>query len=508
MMRRKKSLNNVTFVGELYKQRMITDKIMHICVQNLLQAPPEEDTLEALCKLLSTVGEMLDTPDAKAHIEAYFRRIRDLSRDKENTSSRIRFLLADLIEMRGHGWRARRKKEGPKKIEDVHREAQMEAQRKAAGNMRGGMRGGPSRGFDSGPGDFRRGNSGGFMGNPNNGPIGGGFRRDEPPNRRPLSQGAAGAGGVLGPRGGMMSGQGARGGAGGGPPGPPGLRPMGNAPGGMRGPPGPPGPPGRPGPPGPPRPPGPPGRGILPNAPGRGPPPSQEAPKAPPKPEAPAGHSEEHIEKKTKALIAEYYGLREAGLKEAILCVAELKAPAQHGLVIAKMAEATYSQKGDLKGYFALMGDLILQLLKEGEGEGADGKKAPPVFTPAHVCAGANAIIEGLDEAAMDLPRAPEFIGGLLARFVLEGVLALGDVGKAVADANEGDLVKFGPGLALVCHLLRWVADTEGAGEAKAKELLAQSGLKLETLLGEDDAEAGLAAFLAKHKLEAMAGDE
>ena len=188
--------------------------------------------------------------------------------------------------------------------------------------------------------------------------------------------------------------------------------------------------------------------------------------------------------------------------------MAELKAPAQHGLVIAKMAEATYSQKGDLKGYFALMGDLILQLLKEGEGEGADGKKAPPVFTPAHVCAGANAIIEGLDEAAMDLPRAPEFIGGLLARFVLEGVLALGDVGKAVADANEGDLVKFGPGLALVCHLLRWVADTEGAGEAKAKELLAQSGLKLETLLGEDDAEAGLAAFLAKHKLEAMAGDE
>ena len=99
-------------------------------------------------------------------------------------------------------------------------------------------------------------------------------------------------------------------------------------------------------------------------------------------------------------------------------------------------------------------------------------------------------------------------MSGRLDGALAEGVLALGDVGKAVADANEGDLVKFGPGLALVCHLLRWVADTEGAGEAKAKELLAQSGLKLETLLGEDDAEAGLAAFLAKHKLEAMAGDE
>lgn len=42
----------------------------------------------------------------------------------------------DLIDMRRSGWQARRKQEGPKKIEDIHRDAAMERSRCASRDER------------------------------------------------------------------------------------------------------------------------------------------------------------------------------------------------------------------------------------------------------------------------------------------------------------------------------------------------------------------------------------
>lgn len=53
---------------------------------------------------------------AKAFMDAYFERIRRLTAN-ERLDSRLRFMLLDVVEQRGRGWEARRKKEGPKKIE-------------------------------------------------------------------------------------------------------------------------------------------------------------------------------------------------------------------------------------------------------------------------------------------------------------------------------------------------------------------------------------------------------
>ena len=44
------------FIGELYKQGMLTTKIMHRCMTELL-IQSDEDSLECLCKLLTTVGK-------------------------------------------------------------------------------------------------------------------------------------------------------------------------------------------------------------------------------------------------------------------------------------------------------------------------------------------------------------------------------------------------------------------------------------------------------------------
>jgi hypothetical protein len=57
----------------------------------------------------------------------------------------LMIIQQDVLEMRQKGWRARRVQEGPKKIEDVHREAARELEAQAQRDMderRGGRRGG------------------------------------------------------------------------------------------------------------------------------------------------------------------------------------------------------------------------------------------------------------------------------------------------------------------------------------------------------------------------------
>ncbi|RCV34773.1 hypothetical protein SETIT_7G185500v2 [Setaria italica] len=117
-------LGNIRLIGELYKKKMLTERIMHECINKLLgeyQNPDEED-LEALCKLMSTIGEMIDHLRAKVHMDFYFDLIQKLS-ENSKLSSRIRFMLEDVIDLRKNKWRQRRKVEGPKKIDEVRRDA-------------------------------------------------------------------------------------------------------------------------------------------------------------------------------------------------------------------------------------------------------------------------------------------------------------------------------------------------------------------------------------------------
>lgn len=52
------------FIGELFKLKMLTENIMHECVLKLLKSHDEE-SLECLCRLLTTIGKELDTDKAK-----------------------------------------------------------------------------------------------------------------------------------------------------------------------------------------------------------------------------------------------------------------------------------------------------------------------------------------------------------------------------------------------------------------------------------------------------------
>ncbi|KAE9387523.1 ARM repeat-containing protein [Gymnopus androsaceus JB14] len=64
---------------------------------------PQEEDIEALCMLLTTVGAILDTAKGRAHMDVYFGRRKELMQS-QNEGSRLRFMLQDVIELRGRAY--------------------------------------------------------------------------------------------------------------------------------------------------------------------------------------------------------------------------------------------------------------------------------------------------------------------------------------------------------------------------------------------------------------------
>ena len=123
---KRRSLGNIRFIGELFKLTMLTENIMHECLSKLLKGYEDEDNIECLCKLLTTIGKDIDSPKSKfqSRVEAYFGEMRRLV-DEKKTTTRIRFMMMDVIDLRKGGWMPKRN-EGPKTIEQIHKEAEKE----------------------------------------------------------------------------------------------------------------------------------------------------------------------------------------------------------------------------------------------------------------------------------------------------------------------------------------------------------------------------------------------
>uniref|UniRef100_A0A3Q2QNT0 Eukaryotic translation initiation factor 4 gamma 3 n=1 Tax=Fundulus heteroclitus TaxID=8078 RepID=A0A3Q2QNT0_FUNHE len=123
---RRRSIGNIKFIGELFKLKMLTEAIMHDCVVKLLKNHDQE-SLECLCRLLTTIGKDLDFEKAKPRMDQYFNQMEKIVKERK-TSSRIRFMLQDVIDLRLHNWVSRRADQGPKTIEQIHKEAKIEEQ--------------------------------------------------------------------------------------------------------------------------------------------------------------------------------------------------------------------------------------------------------------------------------------------------------------------------------------------------------------------------------------------
>ncbi|XP_039986566.1 eukaryotic translation initiation factor 4 gamma 1-like [Xiphias gladius] len=158
---RRRSLGNIKFIGELFKLKMLTEVIMHDCIVKLLKNHDEE-SLECLCRLLSTIGKDLDFEKAKPRMDQYFNQMEKIIKERK-TTSRIRFMLQDVLDLRRNNWVPRRGDQGPKTIDQIHKEAELEEHReqmkvqqaliskKELGGGPGGRMGGGGPGGRGGP---------------------------------------------------------------------------------------------------------------------------------------------------------------------------------------------------------------------------------------------------------------------------------------------------------------------------------------------------------------------
>ena len=119
---KKRITGHMRFIGELYMKDLITANIMKKhCLEVLLKSTVEEE-LVCLCKLFQTVGAKiekyhLDKSRQKKYKDAnmqdvvpgYFETIASIG--ETHPSSRVRFMMKDLVDMRLNDWTARREEE-------------------------------------------------------------------------------------------------------------------------------------------------------------------------------------------------------------------------------------------------------------------------------------------------------------------------------------------------------------------------------------------------------------
>ncbi|XP_033642512.1 eukaryotic translation initiation factor 4 gamma 3-like [Asterias rubens] len=141
---KRRILGNIRFIGELFKLQMLIEQIMHDCIFKLL-CSKDEESLECMSNLMSTIGKILDHEKAKNRIDQYFTQIKNIISQKK-TSARIRFMLQDVVDLRQQrNWIPRRDTDNPKTLEQIHQDYKRDEERKKMEGLQAQMAPPPPR---------------------------------------------------------------------------------------------------------------------------------------------------------------------------------------------------------------------------------------------------------------------------------------------------------------------------------------------------------------------------
>ncbi|CAJ0959832.1 unnamed protein product, partial [Mesorhabditis belari] len=160
---RRRRFGNITFIGQLFYQQLLSYKVVSWCIMTLLRestvgtdtfSPETEEAIDCSVRLMESIGPKMEAegkrfiekaqqeaqqqqrgraqgqaqpPQKVAGLVTFDQFMGHIEEIKKRASARIRFMIMNLQELRNNNWHKRKvADQGPKKLNELHEEIKQE----------------------------------------------------------------------------------------------------------------------------------------------------------------------------------------------------------------------------------------------------------------------------------------------------------------------------------------------------------------------------------------------